>query len=950
MANGKPAPRFGRKERGINRPLTRDPPPVDETARAQAILALRDKFRADVDGLIKHGRALHKEFVAAGTKLPLVRRTAASELLRVYKKLQDFESSNVPRGPGGILMQRTPFKKDPIPWPGRPKSLAAIPPFSDKNVQDWRVEAGESGSPLPKPAPKPIVSKPSKQVKKAEPDYISASLIKVPGMSWATPAGQTRILTNVLRVFSHQALSDDAARAIAVQMDILKYLVLGFEETLEYKTRVLESFPLGHEYSVRLRKEFLADAQKLTSVPLDANQRWNLDINDFARLHRVDNSREEKFWYARWLMTGTKRDPDSGHMPGQVVSNDGIIFLAPHLGDSIFMAPGGELYLVKQASRRDQLLEAFRVGVLNSAGGVILGWAVVAIGAAALAAPAAISATSTWIASMAGGGATATGVYQSIITHRLVQWLGLNWPALLAEGSFYVGLGGVAISFDLRTFVRLLRDDPEAALKMLAETFAQLGHSYMEARTAVPGGRGYRTRTPDLDVDPPTTPLPPRIVTAPDDDWVPSVTPVPTRTQVTPTTPDDLVPSVTPVPTRTPVTPTAPAVQDPPSATPNTVLKRMIGDALQKAGKPANDTRMTNPAIDVGDVAEAEAKVVQAPVVVMKRFGTGGAPVVVEDSTTGVTMSSRTRDPPVPPKQGSVVSTTGTQKDTGRSRQPPADGDDDPSRSQTAPNKKTQPAINDNQRGIANKPVLNAPRVWKPVAPPPHPQYTNPNASVAERLRLVANADLALVQNKDPSLGIRQRTQLREWTQQLQRGEITEADILNPPKDAPKNRISLASMEKTIDDGLTEQFRHRLALATGVHVVSVPRSDNVGDRAADLQAQLAGRPRAYSFVTETADGRRVQIDDFDFNTGQFVENKSLTTLVPPNAPREVKLREYREQMEKTAIAARDNGAGQVKWVVPPDVDLDLVDYVYARLPPEIRKHVHIPRKPAPPIR
>jgi hypothetical protein len=933
MGDRKPVPAFGRRERGIDRPLTRDPP-VDEAARARAVPALRDKFRADVDGLIKLGGRLHKEFVSAGTKLPLVRRTAATELLRVYKKLKDFESS-LPRGPGGILMQKIPFKQQPVPWPGRPKSLAAILPFSDKNVQAWRAAASEFGPPLPTLAPRPVVSKPPKVVQKASAaEHISASLIKVPGFSLATSAGRTRILANVLRVFSHQALPGDGARTIATQMDLLKYLVLAFEETLEQKTRSLESFPVGHEYSVKLRKEFLADAQKLTSVPLDANQRWTLNMgNNFSFLYRPDNSRDEKFWYARWLMTGTKRDPDSGYMPGEVVSNDGIIFLAPHLGDSMFMAPGGELYLVKQASRRDQLLEAFRVGVLNSAGGVILGgvilaWAVVAIGAAVYAAPAVAAATSTWIAGMVGGGtATSTAVYQSIITHRFVQWLGLNWPAVLAKGSFYVGLGGVAIDFDARTFVRLLRDDPEAALKMLAQTFAQLGHSYMEAHTAVPGGRGYRSSTPDPDLDPPTAPVPPRTLP-------PAVDPDPV---------------VVPAPTPPPVVRTSPLVVQEPAPTPNTVLKRMTGDTSLKDGKPANENRMTNPSTQA-DVAEAE--LVQAPAVVVKRTGTDDGPAVVGDQTTGVTMSSRTRDPgSTTPNQGSVVSTTGTQKDTGRSRQTPAGGDDDPTRS-LATSKKTQPAINDNQRGIAsgNKPVLNALRSWKPVAPPPHPQYANPNASVAERLRFIANADLALVQGKDPSLGLRQRTQRCKWTRQLQRGEITEADILNPPKDAPKNRISLASMESTIDDGLKEQFRHRLALATGVHVVSVPRSDNVGDQAADLQAQLAGRPRAYSFVTATADGRRVQIDDFDFNTSQFIEYKSLTALVPPNAPRDVKLREYREQMEKGAIAARDNGVGPVKWVVPPDVDLDLVDYVYRLMPPGLRKYVHIPVKPAAPIR
>lgn len=629
MANGKPARRFGRRERGTDRRATRDPPPVDEAARAQAILGLRDKFRADVDGLIKLGRALHKEFVAAGTKLPLLRRTAATELLRVYKALQDFESGNTPRGPGGILMQRTPFKKEPVPWPGRPKSLAAVEPFSDKNVQAWRVAAGESGPPLPKPVPKPVVTKPPKPVKRAEPNYISASLIKVPGMSWATPAGQTRILTNVLRVFSHQALSDDAARAVAVQMDILKYLVLAFEETLEYKTRVLESFPLGHEYSVRLRKEFLVDAQKLTPVPLDANQRWNVQINDFSSLHRVDNSPEEKLWYAQNKMKATTRDYDTGYMPGQVVSNDGIVFV----GGTIYMAPGGELYQVKQASRRDQLLEAFRVGVLNSAGGVILAWGVVAIGAAALAAPAIVGPTAAWVSSMVGGSAATTAaVTKSILTHRFVQWLGLNWPALLAEGSFYVALGGVAINFDVRTFVRLLREDPEAALKMLIQAFAELGHSYMEARTSGPGGGGYRTGTADVDPDPSPAPLPPRALA----------------------TPDQPVDVVAPTP------PVAPA---------DTTLKRMIGDALVKQGKPSNDSRMTNPALDVGDAAEAE--VIQAPVVVWKSTGTGDAQAVVEDNTTAVTSASRTKNVGTTATKGSVTSTTAPSRSS-RNVQNPA--------------------------------------------------------------------------------------------------------------------------------------------------------------------------------------------------------------------------------------------------------------------------------------
>ena len=424
-------------------------------------------------------------------------------------------------------------------------------------------------------------------------------------------------------------------------MDLSKYFVLDFGETLEYKARALEKLPLGHEYSVKLRKEFLADAPKLTSVKLDANQRMNLDLgNDFSRLHRPDNSREEKTWYAQLRMKGTTRDRDSGYMPGQVVSKDGIMFVGPDVGGSLFMAPGGELYLTKQVSLRDQQIEAFRLGVVNSAGGVILAWAVVAIGAAALAAPVVLSATSTWIASMAGGGATATGVYQSIITHRLLQWLGLHWPALLAEGSFYVTLGGVAISFDVRTFVRLLREDPEAALKMLVQMFAELGHSHMEARTAVPGGGSYRRGTPDVDPNPSPTRLPPRTLAAPDDDVVPSVTPAPTR-MLPPV--DDPVLVVTPAP---------------PVARPDTTLKRMIGDALVKQGKPANDTRMTNPSTQP-DVAEDA--LAQAPALVLKGTGTDGfSTSVTGDETTGVPMMSRSgrNDRSTGPTKGSVVSST----------------------------------------------------------------------------------------------------------------------------------------------------------------------------------------------------------------------------------------------------------------------------------------------------
>src|SRR5262249_13321058 len=117
MAGDNDRPRVGLKSRGIgNKGLEdrsiRDTPAPDESALAQAIVDLRDKYRADIEGLIQLGNRLQKEFQAAGKKLPLVRRTAAKELLRVYRVLQGFESAS-PRGPGGILMQHTPFGKTP---------------------------------------------------------------------------------------------------------------------------------------------------------------------------------------------------------------------------------------------------------------------------------------------------------------------------------------------------------------------------------------------------------------------------------------------------------------------------------------------------------------------------------------------------------------------------------------------------------------------------------------------------------------------------------------------------------------------------------------------------------------------------------------------------------------------------------------------------------------------
>ena len=73
MGDGKHGAKFGGKERGTgdkgtDSRLVRDPPDraPDEAAQAQAIVDLRDKYRADPDGLIKLGVRLQKEFRAAG--------------------------------------------------------------------------------------------------------------------------------------------------------------------------------------------------------------------------------------------------------------------------------------------------------------------------------------------------------------------------------------------------------------------------------------------------------------------------------------------------------------------------------------------------------------------------------------------------------------------------------------------------------------------------------------------------------------------------------------------------------------------------------------------------------------------------------------------------------------------------------------------------------------------
>jgi hypothetical protein len=387
MGDGKDGGKFGGKERGTgdkgtDSRLTRDPPTAARTRsrRPRPSWTCATSTGPTSRGSSSSGAA-QKEFKAAGRKLPRPPHRG-QELLRVYKALQDFESA-LPRGPGGILMQRTPFKPKPVPWPGRPRALSRIPPFSDANVKEWRAAVQEAGAPIPARTPKKYPTGPPKVIKKADDSFFKLLLIKVPGMSLAHSAGKNILMTKILRVLSHQALSEKEAAAIAPKLDIWKSLVLDYGDTVEHKTKVLDDLLVGWEYSVKLKNEFLAEAQKLSPKPLDTKQRIVAPVNEFSREYRPDNSEDERAWYAALRTKGKSKDRDSGYTPGEVVSKDGIVFVGPETGDSMFMAPDGRLYLVHQASLRDQQIEAFRIGVVNAAGGVILAWAVVVLGSGA---------------------------------------------------------------------------------------------------------------------------------------------------------------------------------------------------------------------------------------------------------------------------------------------------------------------------------------------------------------------------------------------------------------------------------------------------------------------------------------------------------------------------------------------------------------------------------------
>src|SRR5919204_7054165 len=146
MGGGAPATAFTPAEQGVeyrftgtNR-LTHDPSPADRAAAddagARAVLERQKAFRADPPGLIQLAEELQQTFLRAGEKAPRTRRAAAIELLRIYGKLKEFESSNTPRGPGGRLQYKAPPGMRLQPWTRKhPRVVADIPPFSAQNVR-----------------------------------------------------------------------------------------------------------------------------------------------------------------------------------------------------------------------------------------------------------------------------------------------------------------------------------------------------------------------------------------------------------------------------------------------------------------------------------------------------------------------------------------------------------------------------------------------------------------------------------------------------------------------------------------------------------------------------------------------------------------------------------------------------------------------------------------------
>jgi hypothetical protein len=600
---------IGNRLTGANR-LTHDLSAAALSARdaadARKALDLHNRFRADPPQLIDLAKALQKVF-EAGANAPLTRRATATELLRVYRQLQDFESSNTPRGPGGSLQYKDhPWSPRLKPWTKKhPRSVGEIPPFSARNVHQWRAVVGAGGPPLPAPSP-PTAPPPRPKPAAAQiQDRFGIQIIKMPGMTLTTKAGQTQVLASVIRVLSRQAISDPTARSIAQKLDFSKYRVLDFEDTVEHAANVFEDYSVGSEYTVKLKNEILDEVKRATPVPLEPKQRLTRYINDSSSESFPDFTSNERLLYVlNRVRNGRSRDQDSGHWPGEIVSADMVMFVGPQPGVSLvslYWSPDGRLYEVPQKSLRQQQLDAVIKGFASADGAVTLGVAIFVAGAAAVLAPEVIAALATAVEPVFVVG---TGLYESVVTSSFASWMGMHAETAIAAGFAGLGLATKVVNFDPAAWVKEFRENPAKALEELIVSIAETAHDFFQLRMAVGARSTYSTSDPE-----PAAPS-----------QVPSVSKPATRAAP----PPDVEGSQD----RNFWTNTA-------TTTPNRLANRPPADR-PVSNLTERRNRMTNPSTATAEDLQGGAGEVQ-PVRILRRTGTGGADVVDEDQTTGVT-------------------------------------------------------------------------------------------------------------------------------------------------------------------------------------------------------------------------------------------------------------------------------------------------------------------------
>jgi hypothetical protein len=574
---------------------------ADDEARAKAIDKLVAAHRNDVDQQIQLGQKLQGAFELNPRLYPRTRRAAATELLRAYNKLKELEKKSL-RDKSGRLLTRTALDRVPRLWLRHgPHNVEEVPPFSAAHVAQWKAVGDVVAANKP-PSPPPVVPKPkpSTTLAPAAPP-VEYMTVKVPGMTLATPQGRARILSAVIGLASGQAVTGDAARKIAAEMDLWKYLVLDFEDTPDHATKVYDSLPLGWTRSVKLRREFVTDLQKRTSAKLKTSIRYWGETNGVAREYMADFTSEERSWYfIGRLANKPAKDRRSGYTPGEFVSADGVIFVGPEVDDSLFYTPDGRLFGVHQPSVREQQLGAIIQGAKWARGGPILGYGVVAVGAVALAAPAVAAAAGEILASAitASGGIVTT--FEAINYSRYFVWVVMNWEAAFAWGSFGVGLGVKLYYFSPSEFIEEFKKDPKEALKNLGLSLVETMHDFAAAYTSTPRSGG-RVGGPEPDVPAPTA--------------KPKALPAPAPVVDQPHVAETNLPATT-----------RPA-RGVPDDSSHLVQQEMVVTAKQKTATPANDTDVRTGQVLPKAVAQNDAAALQA---------TGEGAVVVQGTPSPV--------------------------------------------------------------------------------------------------------------------------------------------------------------------------------------------------------------------------------------------------------------------------------------------------------------------------